>query len=108
MKAAQVQIEPSGPLTWLWGTAFVYGNVFAIVFLATAILHAHPIIKLQLGNVIASCWGWLPCVNTKRERTGEAGDTGMSRAAQWLLVVYMAFPDVCWVLHTLIAAVCRL
>lgn len=50
---AGLTIEPYGQLQALWLTMFIFGNVFAIFWLARAFLNAHPHIAYQIRCALA-------------------------------------------------------
>jgi hypothetical protein len=50
---AGLTIEPFGHLQTLWLTMFIFGNVFAIFWLARAFLNAHPHIAYQIRCSLA-------------------------------------------------------
>jgi hypothetical protein len=50
---AGLTIEPFGHLQTLWLTMFIFGNVFAIFWLARAFLNAHPHIAYQVRCALA-------------------------------------------------------
>jgi hypothetical protein len=50
---AGLTIEPYGQLQTLWLTMFIFGNVFAVFWLARAFLNAHPHIAYQIRCALA-------------------------------------------------------